>query len=136
MAVTAVTAAMRAGVAALAVVLAACSHGKSVESPNVDPAPTTPGDKLLAMLPPGAQVVIEIDLARLRANPAIGAVVTQALAVRANEDVPDPKDTKDPKSLGLGMPASPLAGADQIVLAAYGVGTAQAATLTVLAAPH
>src|SRR5581483_775796 len=31
---------------------------------------------------------------------------------------------------------APLAGAEQVVLAAYGVGTAQAATLTLIAAPH
>jgi hypothetical protein len=49
--------------------------------------------------------------------------VTRALAERA-------------AALPAGVPASPLAEADQIVLAAYGVGTAQAATLTVLSAPH
>lgn len=79
--------------------------------------------RILAMLAPGAQVVIEIDLARLRANPVVGDVVARALAERTAD-------------LPAGVPASPLAAADQVVLAAYGVGTAQAATLTVLAAPH
>jgi len=78
---------------------------------------------MLAMLPPGAQVVLELDLARLRANPVVGKIVAQALAERTAD-------------LPAGVPASPLAAADQVVLAAYGVGTAQAATLTVLAAPH
>jgi hypothetical protein len=86
-------------------------------------APVTAIDRILAMLPPGAQVIVELDLARLRANPVVGEVVTRALAERTAD-------------LAAGVPASPLAAADQVVLAAYGVGTAQAATLTVLAAPH
>ena len=85
--------------------------------------PATVTERMLAMLPQGAQVVVELDLARLRANPVVGEVVTRALAERATD-------------LPAGVPASPLAAADQIVLAAYGVGTAQAATLTVLAAGH
>lgn len=117
--------------ALLALALVACSHDKRVEAPHVAAEPVTPADKLLAMLPPGAQVVIELDLARLRANPVVGQVVTQALALRAADDKADAKDDK-----GLALPGSPLADADHMVLAAYGVGTAQAATLTVLAAPH
>jgi hypothetical protein len=110
----------------------ACGGGRRAGRP---PDPTTAPDRasdtatdavivrILAMLPPGAQVVIELDLARLRANPVVGEVVTRALAERT-EDLP------------AGVPVSPLVAADQVVLAAYGVGTAQAATLTVLAAPH
>jgi hypothetical protein len=75
------------------------------------------------MLPQGAQVVIELDLARLRANPVVGDVVARALAERIAD-------------LPAGVPASPLAAADLVVLAAYGVGTAQAATLTLLGSPH
>src|SRR5215831_18528900 len=85
-------------------------------------APASPADRLLALVPQGAQIVVEIDLARLRGNPVVGAVVARALAERSGEVA--------------GMPAPPLAVADQLVLAAYGVGTAQAATLTVLAAPR
>lgn len=86
-------------------------------------APSTVTERILAMLPQGAQVVVELDLARLRANPVVGEVVTRALAERTAD-------------LPAGVSASPLAAADQVVLAAYGVGTAQAATLTVLAAGH
>lgn len=89
----------------------------------VPAAPATVAERMLAMLPQGAQVVIEIDLARLRANEVVGEVVTRALAERT-------------AALPAGVPAPPLAAAEQVVLAAYGVGTAQAATLTVLAAPH
>ncbi len=36
------------------------------------PAPVAPADRMLAMLPQGAQVVVEVDLARLRGNPVLG----------------------------------------------------------------
>ena len=101
----------------------ACGGGRGAQVPATSEAPpATVSERLLAMLPQGAQVVVELDLARLRANPVVGAVVTRALAGRTGEVA--------------GVPAPPLAVADQLVLAAYGVGTAQAATLTVLAAPH
>jgi len=112
----------RAGLFALVPAIA-CGGAPPVAVPDVAPAPRGVAEGILAMLPPGAQVVVELDLARLRANPVVGAVVTRALAERT-EDLP------------AGVPASPLAIADQLVLAAYGVGTAQAATLTVLAAPR
>jgi len=101
----------------------ACGGGQGAQAPATPATPpVTTSERLLAMLPQGAQVVVELDLARLRANPVIGAVVIRALAERTGELA--------------GVPASPLAAADQLVLAAYGVGTAQAATLTVLAAPR
>ena len=106
---------------ALLVGLAACG-GKPVTTATPPPPPATVAERMLAMLPQGAQVVIEIDLARLRANPVVGAVVTRALAARTAD-------------LPAGVPASPRASAEHVVLAAYGVGTAQAATLTLLAAP-
>jgi hypothetical protein len=110
-----------AGVAGLALVaLTACGGAQSTAPAG--PPPATVSERLLAMLPQGAQIVVEVDLARLRTNPVIGAVVTRALADRTGDLA--------------GVPASPLAVADQVVFAAYGVGTAQAATLTLLAAPH
>jgi len=107
-----------------AVAMLACG-GEPRPRPSATPVaePSTVTERILAMLPQGAQVVVEIDLARLRANPVIGEVVTRALAERTAD-------------LPAGVPASPLAAADQVVLAAYGVGTAQATTLTVLAAGH
>jgi hypothetical protein len=112
----------RAAHIVVAMVMVACG-GKAAVAPTTPPPPATLAERMLAMLPPGAQVVIELDLARLRANPVVGEVVTRALAERTAD-------------LPAGVPASPLATAEQLVLAAYGVGTAQAATLTVLAAPH
>lgn len=96
--------------------LVACSHTEL--QPSVPAHQETATDGLIGLLPDGAQVVIELDLARLRANPVVGPVVTKAIAAQ----VPLP-----------GMSA-PLADATQVVLAAYGVGTAQAATLTLVAA--
>ena len=89
------------------------------------PAPVEPADRILAVLPQGAQLVVELDLARLRANPVIGELVTRALAAGA----PLPA-----AAAGLDAAGAPLAAADVVVLAAYGVGTASAATVTLLAA--
>lgn len=117
-----------------------CGGGPAPVTATPEPAPAGT-ERLLAMLPQGAQVVIEVDLARLRANPVVGAVVTRALADRAAPGGAEAA-TGAPAAAWLrdalrGSAAdSPLAAADQIALAAYGVGTAQAATLTVLAAPH
>jgi hypothetical protein len=79
---------------------------------------------VLALLPEGAQLVVEIDLARLRANTVVGDVATRALAQLG-------ADTKLP-GLPVAVAGSPLAGAESVVLAAYGVGTDHAGTLTVL----
>jgi hypothetical protein len=126
---------------------AACGGGAAPAAVSPAEPPPAATERLLAMLPQGAQIVVEVDLARLRANPVIGAVVTRALAE-------PPRSTPDatpaaawlrfvlrgaPPDGPAGDPAgdaSPLAAADQVVLAAYGVGTAQAATLTLLAAPR
>ena len=128
------------------VALAALALGCGGRAPSIttpEPAPVGT-ERLLAMLPQGAQVVIEVDLARLRANAVVGAVVTRALA--EPDAAPEAGTPGDPQgataaawlrgALHSAAPESPLAAADQVVLAAYGVGTAQAATLTVLAAPR
>ena len=131
---------------ALALVMTAagaigCGHDQGRAPVTATPEPPPAGtERLLAMLPQGAQVVIEVDLARLRTNPVVGAVVTRALAD------PDSGGSGEPPGapatawlrgvLRGAVPESPLIAADQLVLAAYGVGTAQAATLTLLAAPR
>lgn len=102
----------------VAVIASACG-GKSnqVKQAAAAPRPDTVAERMLAMLPQGAQVVIEIDLARLRKNPVVGDLVGKTL------------------DGGARLPTdAPLATADHFVLAAYGVGTAQAATVTLLAA--
>lgn len=80
----------------------------------------TAGDRLLARAPAGAALVLEIDLARLRANPAIGALATALV-------------DQDP---ALGAPPvpwpAPLAGAELVVLAAYRIGGADATAITLV----
>ena len=104
--------------------VAACGgsakRGKPATTVELPEAKTT-SDKILAMLPQGAQIVVELDLARLRANPVVGATFTKALGrpIDLPGDVPDP----------------PLAIADAVVFAAYGVGTSGAATIVVIASP-
>jgi hypothetical protein len=97
--------------------------------------PTTPVEHIVALLPPGAEVIAELDLARVRKNAVVGEVAQRVLARK-------PGDAGARIGVVPGLPAlvsgadaegSPLADADAVVLAAYGVGTAQAATVTVLA---
>jgi hypothetical protein len=139
-------------VALVAAAVLACGGGPAPVPAVPSAAPVPAGtERLLAMLPQGAQVVVEVDLARLRANPVVGGVVTRALAGLVPPD--EPAGTPAAAWLGSVLrggagaaaaapaadairPEPPLAVADQVVFAAYGVGTAQAATLTVLAAPR
>jgi len=78
---------------------------------------------MVALLPEGAQVVVEVDLARLRASPVIGDLALQAAGTLA--------------ALIPGIPAAAgdlaLTTGDAVVFAAYGVGTADAATVAVVA---
>jgi hypothetical protein len=88
-------------------------------------SPTTTAERIIALLPDGVQVLVEIDLARLKANPTVGPVTRQALAAMG-------EDTKVP-GMPIEVQGSPLANAEVLVLAAYGVGTAQAASVVILA---
>jgi len=74
----------------------------------------TAGDDLLGYLPTGADVLFELDLRRLRENPVIGELV------------------KSLKSGAGKLDPALLTKTDLVVLAAYNVGTAQAATLTLV----
>jgi hypothetical protein len=116
---------MRTLVAVVVVMAAACGHRAKPAAEPVADKPQTLADRTLALLPDGAQIVIELDLARLRANQVVGEVATKVFA-----DV-----SIDAKLPGMTAVAagSPLAHADLLVLASYGVGTQQATTLTLLA---
>lgn len=87
--------------------------------------PATVADRMIALLPDGAQLLLELDFARLRANETVGEVATAALAQLG-------EDTKLP-GLPMAVQGSPLGNADMIVMAAYGVGTSNAAAVTLLA---
>lgn len=111
-----------------AFLLIACScggRGRGTAVPVEPDRPATLAEQMLALFPDGAQVVIEIDLARLRANAVVGSVAAQALAQLG-------ADAKLP-GLPLVVQGSPLATADHLVMAAYGVGTDSATTISVLA---
>ena len=110
--------------ARIALIALAIGCGGHAPAPVTTTRTPTPGEDVLALLPAGAQVIVELDLARLRANATVGEAAKQALGtLGADSHVP---------GLPLQVMGSPLANADRVVLAAYGVGTAQAATLTVL----
>lgn len=110
----------------LAIVALVAACGGSRPAPiATPPKPPTVAEQLLALLPDGAQVIVELDLARLRANAVVGETAKQWLgSLGAEARMP---------GLPLSVVGSPLASADEVVLAAYGVGTAQAITITLLA---
>jgi hypothetical protein len=105
------------GVAVLLVSVSCGGRSRSMSSPPIAvPRPETIADRMLALLPQGAQLVIEVDLARLRANSVVGPFVVKALGPG-----------------GIDRLAG-FADADQVTFAAYGLGTAQAATVTLMTA--
>jgi hypothetical protein len=119
----------RAGVVALValvVTLGACHHAddSTQAAIPIPPKPPSQLERMVALLPDGAQVVVELDLVRLRANATVGPLATAALAqLGENARLP---------GLPISVAGSPLAAADAVVLAAYGVGTAEAATVTLV----
>lgn len=106
---------------------------------------------MISLLPEGAQIIVEIDLARLRNNAVIGDVITAALGDVATVQVPGlavpaasgcralPAEcrpgSRSPATAGCkALPAEcGLGASDLLVFAAYGVGTSAAATVAVLA---
>lgn len=108
---------------ALALVIVACGgrSKRGLSSTASVPRTQTAGERMLSLLPQGAQLVVELDLARLRANPVVGAVVTRALEAGAMSALP------------AGVAAPPMASAELVVLASYGLGTAEAATVVIIA---
>ena len=106
------------------VLLVACGGHPKQPAPSARPHVVTGAEHVLALLPDGAQLIVELDLARLRANPVVGDLASKALGQLG-------ADAKLP-GLPMAVQGSPLANAEQIVMAAYGVGTAQAATLTII----
>jgi hypothetical protein len=87
----------------------------------------TAGDRALRYLPAGADLLIEVDLARLRGNAVVGAVVTRWLA-----GVSAPEAGSE---VVADLARAPLLTAELVVLAAYGVGSEEAATATLVLGP-
>lgn len=117
----------RAAVAAVAVVavvavaaLGACGGRGAAAPPVTVPArATTAGDALLPYVPAGAAVLLEVDLARLRANPTVGAAARGLI------------DGDGAGGAAAVAPAA-LAGAAAAVLATYAPGQPDARTITVV----
>lgn len=86
-------------------------------------APLTASERMVALLPDGAQVIVEIDLARLRANAVVGELVQRA-SQHLGGLIP---------GLAAVESESLLATSKGLVIAAYGVGTVHAATVALVA---
>ena len=80
----------------------------------------TAGDALLGYLPAGADVLVELDLGRLRSNDVVGELAGKWLSDEYAVRSFDPTGQ---------LPQGPLARGDVVVLAGYDVGTAQAVTI-------
>jgi hypothetical protein len=98
---------------AVAALIAGCG-GSKPPIKQLTRVPTA-GEELLALLPRGADAVLELDVARLRENPTLGPLVSQVAANRSGE---------------LGF--APLADVDLMVVAVYAFGRDDATTLTLL----
>lgn len=95
--------------------------GGSAPAPAPISVPTraaTAGDALLPYVPVGAAVLVELDLARLRANPTVGAVARGLI-----DGAGAPQDAVAPAA---------LVGAEAAVLATYAPGAPDARTITVV----
>ena len=100
--------------------------GRAGDSSTVSTRVATPADVVLAHLPTGADVLIEIDLSRARDNAVVGSLATQLFAGDSA------RASIGPLAVPLDDGAAPLASATALVLAAYSVGTADAAMVTVV----
>ncbi|MBK7073844.1 MAG: hypothetical protein IPH44_16240 [Myxococcales bacterium] len=110
----------RAGLALALGALVACGGRASAPPPVTVPSrAATAGDALLPYVPVGAAVLIELDLARLRANPTVGALARGLI------------DGDGAAARGAVAPAA-LVGADAAVLATYAPGQPDARTITVV----
>ena len=122
---------MSRGPAAVLAIAAAVAAGCSVKvrrpgAVRVPERAATTGDAILKDVPAGADLLVELDLTRLYENATVGAVARAWLGRPA------------PSIPGLALPAgdAPLADARAVVLAAYGVGTADAAAATFVVTRH
>ncbi len=118
--------------ALVAVVLVGCggrdaANGKVTATAPELVVPTraaTIGDAGWSALPAGADLVVEFDLARARANAVVGDVIDRGLDVLSA--------APEGGAMPLELPPVALAAVDAIVLAAYQVGSADAATATLV----
>jgi hypothetical protein len=113
---------MRAWLLGLAVAAACASGSDGAKSRAPEPAPqstrpTTTGVELVAALPPRADAVLELDVARLRGNAAVGPLLEDLRAHRLEG------------SEWAQMGFDPVRDVDVVVAAAYGIGGATPRTV-------
>ncbi len=111
--------------AALLCVCACGSSGKKPAAPEVPHRAHTAGDDILPSLPAGADLVIELDLARLRANSVVGPVVAAVAALPGDQVQEIARTGGAVATLAVAL----VGGADAAVVAAYRVGSPDAVTL-------
>lgn len=102
---------------AVAVVVVGCSRGAEPPAIAVPARAATAGDALLALAPGGATWTLELDLARLRANPVVGATVAALVDGEATAPLPEVASAR---------------GAEQVVLVGYASGSPAAHTITLV----
>jgi hypothetical protein len=127
--------ALAAWVAAIAVAPAGCSRGGGPASapvaptyPQADaPRPPTAATELLALAPAGAQVVVELDLGRVRDNPAVGALYRAFTHAGAPGGEAAAGAAEAP-------PFALFRDAELVVICSYDVGAPAAASLTLVRA--
>jgi hypothetical protein len=146
----------RAAGAALLCLLAACGGadpggqaGHAVSAPPVEipVRAATAGDRLLALAPGGADALVEIDLARLRGNQQVGALVRAVAGRGALEAARDgagggmrsgeaPGEARsDEAVLAGGARADLVSASDLLLFVSYRVGHADAGQLVLAAGP-
>jgi hypothetical protein len=117
---------------ALAILALGCGGGRARRGPRgpeaVPVRVATGGEPLLALVPAGADLVVEIDLARLRANPVVGAAATAWLAPAR----PEARAIPTLPGLTLGAAPAPLSGVRTLGVVAYGIGRGTPAAVTLL----
>ena len=104
----------------LLAVFSACATTQKPER-LIDAVPeraATSGEALLGWIPGGAEVLVEVDVARIRDNATVGPIVA----------LMDKLPVKNP----LGLNWDLIVGIDAIVSASYQVGRANAATVTLV----
>jgi hypothetical protein len=107
--------------AALAIIVAmsACRGPGLAPDVEVSRAPPAASALLIELAPEGADLVLELDLARLRQSEALGELV-EALRARASE------------GLGDGPGGLDLLAADELLMASYDLGGESAQALTLI----
>lgn len=100
-------------------------NSKAVARRDAAAAPLSADERVVALLPAGAQLVIEFDMKRLRAHPLLGdlwGTVAEVLkTVGASKALAAP---------GLGTQFDPVLDADLLVVGAYDIGSPAARTVT------